>query len=121
MDEVWARAAVVAGALAVAGVVAWIQRWRARRPVRLAGDTGLSPGIYLFTSTGCESCLRARDSLDTELGPTGYHEITWNDDADRFDDIGVDAVPTVLVVSQGGEGRLYPGQPDAVLDELGRV
>lgn len=121
MDEIWARAAVVTGALAVAGVVVAIQRWQARRPVRMVGDTGLPSGVYLFTSTECESCLRARDSLDTELGPTGYREIIWNDDADRFDSIGVDAVPTVLVVSQDGRGRLYPGQPDAVLDELRRV
>lgn len=121
MDEIWARVGVVTGALAVAGVVASIQRWRARRPVRMVGDTGLSSGVYLFTSTECDSCLRARESLDTELGPTGYHEIIWNDEADRFDSMGVDAVPTVLVVSQDGQGRLYPGQPDAVLDELGRV
>lgn len=121
MDEFWARAAVVTGALAVAGVVVAIQRWRARRPVRLVGDTGLPPGVYLFTSAECDSCRRARESLDTEMGPTGYRELTWNDDADRFDSIGVDGVPTVLVVSQDGRGRLYRGQPDAVLAELRSV
>lgn len=121
MDEIWARGAVVAGALAVAGVVVAIQRWRDRRPMRNVGDTGLSPGVYLFTSAECESCLRARESLDSELGPAGYREIVWNHEADLFDSIGVDAVPTVLVVSQDGQGRLYPGQPDAVLDEVRRA
>lgn len=121
MDEIWARTVVVAGALAVAGVVVAIQRWQARRPVRLVGDTGLPPGIYLFTSTECESCRRARASLDRELGPTGYRELTWKGHADHFYSIGVDAVPTVLVVSQDGRGRIYPGQPVVVLEEWGRV
>lgn len=116
MDDVWVRAALVAGALAVAGVVVAAQRWRARRPLRTPGPTGLDPGLYLFSSSDCDTCRQARETLDARIGRDGYVEIEWQDQDDVFTEVGVDAVPTVVIVSTNGRGRIFPGQPGRALD-----
>lgn len=50
------------------------------------------------------------------LGETGFTEYVWEDDPGVFSELGIDAVPAVLVVGEDGRGRLYPGQPDRALD-----
>lgn len=116
MDDVWARAALVAGALAVAGVVVLVQRWRAARPRRTSGPTGLAPGLYFFSSSDCETCLQARETLDARLGTDAYTEIEWQERGDVFERVGVDAVPAMVIVSADGRGSIYPGQPERALD-----
>ncbi len=118
MDEVWARAGLVAGALAVAGVVVLIQRSRARQTVRRVAATGLEPGVYLFTSTTCSSCIRARETLEAGLGEGRFRELAWEEASQTFEELGVDAVPAVMVVDGRGRGRIYPGQPDRALRRL---
>ena len=118
MDEVWARAGLVAGALAVAGIVVLFQRSRARQTVKRVSATGLEPGVYLFTSTTCSSCLQARETLEARLGEGRFRELNWEEASQTFEELGVDAVPAVMVVDGRGRARLFPGQPDRVLRRL---
>lgn len=119
MDEIWARVGLVAGALAVAGSVILIQRWRARRPIRTVEVADAAPGIYFFSSSTCPTCEQARARLDARLGNDGYTEYAWEDDPGPFGDFDVDAVPAVVILEEGGRGRLYPGQPDKAISRLG--
>lgn len=119
MDEIWARAGLVIGALAVAACVTLIQRWRTRRPIRAVDIAGTAPGVYFFSSSTCPTCERAREKLNARLGKHGYTEYAWENDPERFADFDVDAVPTVVILEEGGHGRLYPGQPDKALSRLG--
>ncbi len=118
MDELWARVGLVAGALAVAGVVVLIQRSRATRAVRKVVETGLEPGVYLFTSATCSSCTQARERLEAKLGQDRFRELAWEETSQTFEELGVDAVPAVMVVDDRGRGRIYPGQPDRALRRL---
>ncbi len=119
MDEIWARVGLVAGALAVAGAVILIQRWRARRSIRAVEVTDAAPGVYFFSSSTCPTCERARAKLDARLGKDGYTEYAWEEDPGPFGDFDVDAVPAVAILEEGGRGRLYPGQPEKALSRLG--
>jgi hypothetical protein len=118
MGDVWLRTLLIVAALALAGIgVAW-QRRRARRPVAEVSSAGLAAGVYLFTSTSCVTCDRARATISARLGDSGYTEMRWEQEPDLFGEIGVDAVPAVLVVTPAGSGRLYPGQPERALRSL---
>lgn len=110
MDDLGLRLALLAGALLVAGLVAFATRRRDRMPVRLMDHVSLDDGVYLFSSGTCSTCTRAREDLDRLLGPGRFTELVWGVDATAFHSVGVDAVPSVLVVN-GGRGRLYPGHP----------
>lgn len=121
MDEIWVRLGLVVGVLAVAGCVILIQRARARRPIRTVEVAGKAPGVYFFSSSTCATCEQARDKLDARLGTNGYTEYAWEDDPGPFGDFDVDAVPAVVILEEGGRGRLYPGQPDRALSRLGGI
>lgn len=118
MDEVWARAALVVGALAVAGVVVVVQRLQARPSVRTIRATGLAPGVYLFTSATCAGCVQARQTLQAGLGEDGFGEFAWEEGSGVFDELSIEAVPAVLVVETGGRGTIFPGQPDRALRRI---
>jgi hypothetical protein len=49
------------------------------------------------------------------VGIDGFTEHVWEEDPGVFSDLGIDAVPAVLVIREGGQGRLYPGRPDRAL------
>lgn len=119
MDEIWVRLGLVAGTLAVAGCVILIQRRRARRPIRTVEVPDKAPGVYFFSSSTCATCEDARDKLDARLGTDGYTEYAWEDNPGPFGDFDVDAVPAVVILEEGGRGRLYSGQPDKALSRLG--
>lgn len=111
--------AVLAGALAVAVSIALLLRRRqSRGAVRSVDARGLHPGVYFFSSDTCDTCDRARETLDVSVGRDGYTEFVWEHDPDVFGDLGVDAVPAVAIVDREETGRLYPGQPDEVLGAL---
>ena len=118
MDEIWVRVGVVAAALLVAGSIAIWRRTRGRSPIREVSSAGLGPGIYFFSSATCPTCKQARDELDRVLGEGAYVELRWEEQRAPFAEIGVDAVPAVLIVTASGNGRLFPGQPDRALSEL---
>jgi hypothetical protein len=118
MDEAWARLAVVVGVLVIPAAFALRQRRSRRGPIRDITSTGLEPGVYLFSSSACIGCEAARAKLDDALGEGGYTEVPWEVSPQVFADLDVTAVPAVLRVVPGGEGRLYPGQPRAVLGDV---
>lgn len=118
MDEIWARVGLVAAALAVAGSIAVWQRGWGRARMRDVSVVTLEPGTYYFSSASCPTCAVAREKLDQTLGDRGYVEFSWEEDPGVFAEVGVDAVPAVLIVNRAGRGRLYPGQPERALAEL---
>ncbi|HZD24366.1 MAG TPA: hypothetical protein VE569_13345 [Acidimicrobiia bacterium] len=118
MSEIWIRLPLVAGALTMAGLVAAVQRRRTRHPVREVKAVPLEAGVFFFSSATCSTCADARTKLDASLGDGGYTEFVWEEQQKLFADLEIDAVPSVLIVSQSGTGRLYPGQPDRALRSL---
>lgn len=115
MNEIWVRVAVVVGVLAVAGSIVAIQRRRRRSPERDIAAPRLEPGLYLFSSTACSTCDAARQELVAAVGVAGFSEYVWEEDPGAFSELGIDAVPSVLVMGEGGQGRLYPGRADKAL------
>lgn len=116
MDDAWVRAGLVASALLVVGVVVLVLRRNETAKARRVPVTGLRPGIYLFSSTTCPTCITARGKLSEKVDV--FEEIVWEEQPGLFEELGVDAVPAVLVVGDGGAGRLFPGQPDRALREV---
>jgi len=119
MDEVLARVGLILGAIAVAAAVTASIRWRERKVPRRIDDPGLAPGVYLFTSAACPDCVPARERLTEALGEAGFVEVAWEEQPEVFQRVGAAGVPSTLVVDDSGRGRLWPGQPDAVLKRLG--
>lgn len=117
MSEVWLRVAIVAGAVLVSLGLLVILR---RRQSELAsvGARGLSPGMYLFSSSSCVDCLAARGRLEDALGASGFVEILWEDEPVLFAELGIDVVPCTVVVSADGSAARYPGAPEKALEEF---
>lgn len=115
MDEIWARVGLVLGALAIAGIVVAIQRRGRRVPERDIEAPRLDPGLHFFSSRGCSTCDGARQKIINAVGESGFTEYVWEEDPGVFGELGIDAVPAVLVVREPGKGRLYPGRPDKAL------
>lgn len=90
-------------------VVAIVFVLRRRPPVRrrtLTGS-GLPSGVYLLTSDGCDTCERARSQL-TRRG-VGHTELSWQKNPEVFERLGIDAVPSVLVIGETGSGTWWRG------------
>lgn len=120
MGDVWLRLAVVGGALLVSGSIVLLRRMRTRRIEVEYDSVPLGPGVYLFSSSTCSTCDRARDKLGSRLGGDAYREYVWEDHAELFSDLAIDVVPAVLVVGESGAARLYHGQPDRALARMGK-
>lgn len=96
---------VAALVVAVVIVVALLRRFP-RTSVRTINTPGLEPGVYLFTSGGCGTCAGARETL---VGRgVEFTELTWDEDPEVFRRLGMDAVPSVVVVA-AGRGRWWRG------------
>lgn len=93
-------AALVAGAVMVA------RRRPVPRPRRIAAP-GLGAGVYLFTSRDCTACSRARTALEDRT--RGFEELAWDTHPDWFETLGIDAVPSVVIVADDGTGRWFRG------------
>lgn len=115
MDETWARVGFLLAVLAIAGVIVLLQRQRLRPGERALDAPDLVPGLYLFSSSTCSTCERARTRLREALGHSGFEEFSWETDSEVFIDLGIDSVPAVLVVDHGGRARLYPGDVEKAL------
>ena len=120
MNEIWARLAWVLASVVTAAAVILIMRNRPRRrrPVRVR-QAILGFGVYLFSSATCPDCEAARSLLVGAVGAAGFQELRWESDPGVFKEVGVDAVPTTLIVSETGGSTLYPGRPDQALEALG--
>jgi hypothetical protein len=74
---------------------------------RRISSTGLEEGLYLFTSTACGTCGGARTELERRKVP--FTEISWQADPGLFEELGMDAVPSVVLVGPDGGGRWWRG------------
>lgn len=117
MGEIWVRLLLVAGALVVVALVISLTR-RRRRSGRVFDAAGLRPGVYLFTSATCADCVAARARLAEGLGVSGFAEIEWEKDPDLFTQVGIELVPSTVVVTPDGTATRYPGIPDRLLERL---
>jgi hypothetical protein len=100
MSEPALRAVLVVAALAVVAGAVVVGRWlQRRRAGRLTLDlTGIEGRVILFSDTACARCDAVRDLL-TDLG-ADFIEIAHGEG--RFGEIGVDAVPLVVVRGRDG-------------------
>lgn len=101
------RVVLVGAVVMVVVVVIVVLR---RRPVvrsREVKATGLPPGVYLMTSDGCDTCARARETLTRRK--VAYTELSWEKNPEAFDQTGIDAVPSVLRIDEGGGGTWWRG------------
>lgn len=101
------RALLVAAAAVV--VVALILVLRRRPVVRarpVQGST-LPPGVYLLSSDGCDTCERARATLTRRA--VSHTELSWDKNPEVFERLGIDAVPSVLRIGEGGDGTWWRG------------
>lgn len=119
MDELWARAGLILGALSVTGAITLLLRARSKRSPRVLEEVKLDYGVYLFTSHTCADCKPAKRMLSAALGESGFTELNWEAEPGTFRELGIDAVPATLVVDRGGRGTLYPGMPQKALVGLG--
>ncbi|MEX2252119.1 MAG: hypothetical protein WD895_08630 [Acidimicrobiia bacterium] len=119
MNEIGERLTWVLGAVVAAIAVILILRQMTgrHRPVAIQ-QAKLGPGVYLFTSAACPDCESARRVLLGAIGPSGFVEVSWESDPETFRELGVDAVPATLVVSDSHGSTLYPGRPDRALEVL---
>jgi hypothetical protein len=115
MDEIWARIGLLLGALAVAGLTVLVRRSRVRAPEREIRAPELAPGLYLFSSATCSTCEQARRTLVAGVGESGFEEYAWEQRPELFTQLDVTAVPAVLVMREGGRGKLYPGRVEKAL------
>lgn len=98
---------IVLGLAALATLVIVVLRWLPTARSRPVSARGWEPGVYFLSSEGCDNCGRARAELDRRSVP--YREIVWQHEPAFFDQTGVDAVPSVVVVEAGGSGRWWRG------------
>jgi hypothetical protein len=116
MNEVALRLALVVGVVLLSLIIVVVMR---RRPVVSALDRGeLDPGVYLFTSSDCSDCAGARARLGELLGTSSFIEISWENDPELFKQLGIDAVPSTLVVGDDGSASIHAGMPDRVVRGL---
>ncbi len=120
MSDDWVRLGVVVAVLVAAGLVAYLLAKRNRQaPFHPAIGQTLPAGVYLFSSTTCAGCEPARRSIAERLGPTGFVEIAWEEKPGWFAELGVESVPSTLIVTNDGMATVYPGRPGRALRTLG--
>ena len=118
MAELWIRLlAVVAVGVVAVGVAHQIRSRSTIKP-RAWKTTTMSPGVYLFTSSSCADCATAMAALTGYLGAGGFAEIAWETAPDTFSELGVEAVPSTLIVDDARRATLYPGHPERTLEAL---
>lgn len=119
MSDDWARVAIVVAVLASAGLGAFLLSRRSRSAPFHPPVAHTTPaGVYLFSSTACAGCESARRTIVERLGPTGFVEIVWEEKPGWFTDLGVEAVPSTLIVTDDGVATVFPGQPGRALRAL---
>lgn len=101
------RLVLVAGIVVVVALLTLVVRRRPPRRSRGIDVGDLAPGLYLFTSRGCDSCGRARRELHQRR--LAFTEFSWEERPEQFRELSIDAVPSLVLVSRGGKGRWWRG------------
>jgi glutaredoxin len=106
------RLGIVAIVVVVALALARLSRpWQDSAHPALSIPPGdLPAGVVLFTSTDCDQCAAARAVL--KKAAVEYREVTWELEAVRFEEYGVQGVPLLAIVeSNGRQSLLTAGVP----------
>lgn len=98
---------LVAGIAFVVLAAVWVLRRRPFPRGRRVTVSDLPPGVYLLTSEGCDTCSRARSTLERRRVP--FSELSWQQVPAVFEQLGIDAVPSVVAVDSSGRGRWWRG------------
>jgi hypothetical protein len=64
-------------------------------------------------------CQSARAAIDARIGPDGFIEIKWEEEPGAFNDLGIEVVPTTVIVSDDGSAEVFAGMPNKALKGLG--
>lgn len=112
MDEPLVRLAVVFGAVLLVFGVRAVRSLRQPRRSRPIPESGLEPGLYLFSSATCEQCAEAR----ARLSGRNFRDLVWEEDHEVFDRLGIGDVPSLMVVGSDGTAVWYPGVPSSIVD-----
>lgn len=109
---------LVVGLAAGVALIIFLLRWLPVNRSRAVVASGWDPGVYLLSSEGCDNCAQARAELDRRS--VRYREIVWQHEPEFFNQTGVDAVPSVVVVDESGSGRWWRGGVPRHLPGIGR-
>ena len=94
---------VIVAAAAVAG------RVRRARPIDTTRED-LPPGVHLFTSATCTTCMEARKVVASVYGDS-FTETRHEDDPQSFGHHGIVRVPTAIVVFADSSALVFEGVP----------
>ena len=99
-------ALVIVLVVVVIVVVRLIARWQKppHPPLNLDG-LGDRPGVVVFTSTDCPTCVEAMRTVGGVSAP--IREVTWELEPHLFDQYHVVAVPLVAVLDRGGRSTMF--------------
>jgi hypothetical protein len=102
---------LILGAIALAVAIAVLLRRRGLlvRPFPVKRPD-IGEGVHLFASRTCRECEPARAALTATYGDQ-INEVYFDDDPTRFGTLGIEAVPTVMVLGPDGSGLAWKGVP----------
>lgn len=87
-------------------VVRLVARWqRPPHPPLDLGGLGDRPGVVVFTSTDCATCVEAMRTVSGVNAPV--REVTWELEPHLFDRYGVEAVPLIAVLDREGRSTMF--------------
>jgi len=87
-------------------VVRLVARWQKppHPPLDLDG-LGDRPGVVVFTSTDCSTCVEAMRTVGGVSAP--IREVTWELEPHLFDQYHVEAVPLIVVLDRAGRSTMF--------------
>lgn len=92
--------------IAVIVVARLVARWQKPPHPPLALDgLGDRPGVVVFTSTDCPTCVEAMRTVGGVTAP--IREVTWELEPHLFDQYHVEAVPLVAVLDRDGRSTMF--------------
>ena len=87
-------------------VVRLVARWqRPPHPLLDLGGLGDRPGVVVFTSTDCPTCVEAMQTVSGVSAP--IREVTWELEPHLFDQYHVEAVPLIAVLDREGRSTMF--------------
>ena len=83
-----------------------VARWQ-KPPHPPLDFTGLGerPGVVVFTSTDCATCVDVMETVSGVSAPV--REVTWELEPQLFDRYHVEAVPLIAVLDEEGRSTLF--------------